>query len=790
MVTRSADKAAKRRTRRRSGLPRAGNTLRKKLFRDMGRAKMQFLSIIMLCALGTFAFAALDGMARMTRTTIETYFEENNLCDFWVTVPAGVDRAALQKLEAVEGVSEVIARSVTDLETTLGDNVNANVTAYDGAMTINTPLMRSGEPLDPGDMRGCLIQERYAKAQGLDLGDRISVKLGGEECTFVIRGICVSPEYVALSLGVASDPDEYGFILVNACALPQIPLTQAIVTLDEGADEAAVKAAIERALPDALVVDHNSHTSTARCFNDAEMFENLTYVFPILCYAVAALIVMTTLSRMIDNQRMQMGTLKALGFSARQIRSHYLSYAIVPSFVGALIGTILGHTTLPPFLWDALMSQSEMPYRLRPPISLPAWCMVGLTVVMSVAICYHTYRQSARETTAALLRPKPPKDGKRILLERITPLWTRLSFNAKMIVRNLMRNKLRTVMSFVGLLCCTALIITSFGLQDSVTRLSGNYYTKTLRYDVRANLTGEVGTAESYERRLNAERVECLMETSVSLRAEGGTRTTLLTILGDSQTLQHLGENETFLPLQSGTVAVTYKLSQTLSIAVGDAVRLYLPGDDEPLSMTVGQIVHNNTVQGLYMNRSTWEAQRKGAFTPTAIQLAGLGDGVIKTLEDMDEVDSLDYPSEQIGDMLELLNALSSVFTMITCIALALAFVICYNMGLMNFVERLREYATLKVLGYHQKEIRSLILNENLIISVLGVLSGIFPGYLLTNVVMHSCEPETGYYPGVPQVQSIVLACVITFFFSIFIQLLLTRKVKKIDMVEALKSVE
>ena len=591
-------------------------------------------------------------------------------------------------------------------------------------------------------------------------------------------------------MGVASNPNEYGFILVNARALPQVPLTQAIVTMEDGADEDAVQAAIEAALPDALVVDRGAHTSTARCNNDAQMFENLTYVFPILCYAVAALIVMTTLSRMIDNQRMQMGTLKALGFSARQIRNHYLSYAVVPSLVGATIGTIVGHTALPPILWDALMGQSEMPYRLRPRISLPAWCMVGLTVVMSVTICYCTYRQSARETTAALLRPKPPKDGKRILLERITPLWTRLSFNSKMIVRNLMRNKMRTFMSFVGLLCCTMLIITSLGLQDSVKRLSGNYYTKTLRYDVRANLRGEVGTADSYERRIDAEIVECIMEQSASLRAAGGTRTTLITILDDDQTLQYLGENETYLPVASGTVGVTYKLAKTLSIAVGDEVKLYLPGDDEAIAMTVGQIVHNNTVQGLYMNRSTWEAQRKGDFRPTAIQVAGPREGCIQALLDMDEVDSIDYPADQIDDMLELLNALSSVFTMITCIALALAYVICYNMGLMNFVERLREYATLKVLGYHQKEIRSLILNENLIISVLGVLGGIVPGYLLTDVVMHSCEPESGFYPGVPTVQSVVIACVVTFCFSIFIQLLLTRKVRKIDMVEALKSVE
>ena len=769
---------------------RTGNTLKKKLYRDMRRAAMQFLSIIVLCALGTFAFAALDGMARMTRTTIDTYFEENNLANFWVTLPTGFDRTALDKLQSVEGVEEVIARSVTDLETTLGNNINVNVTSYDGAMTINAPLLRSGGLLDPSDLRGCLIQERFAAAQGLNVGDRISVKLAGQEHTFVIRGVAVSPEYVALSRGVAADPEKYGFILINARALPMLPLTQAVVTTRDGADADRVQAAIEAALPDALVLNRGAHTSTARCDNDAAMFENMTLIFPIMAYAVAALIVMTTLSRMIDNQRLQMGTLKALGFSARQIRDHYLSYAVVPSFIGALLGTVVGHLTLPPLLWDALMMQSEMPYRLRPPISMPAWAMVGLTVVMSVTICYYTYRKSARETTAALLRPKPPKDGRRILFERITPLWKRLSFNSKMIIRNLMRNKLRTFMSFVGLLACTALIITSFGLQDSVTRISHRYYTGTLRYDVRANLTGETGTAESYERRLNAGRVECLMEQGVTLRAASDARTTTLTVLGDDQQLQHLGRDETFVRLDTGFLAVTYKLADTLDIHEGDTVRMLLPGDDEAVSMVVSQIVHNNTVQGVYMNRTTWESLRKGDFRPTAIQVAGPGEGCIAELEDMDEVDSLDYPPEQIDDMLEMLDALSSVFSLLTVIALLLAFVICYNMGLMNFVERVREYATLKVLGYHQKEIRSLILRENMIIAALGVLGGIFPGYLLTDVVMHSCEPEAAFYPGIPAVSSVIIACLIAFFFSIFIQLLLTRKVRTIDMVEALKSVE
>lgn len=767
----------------------ARNTLRTKLFRDMRRAAMQFLSIIALCALGTFAFAALDGTARMMQSTLDTYFEEQQLADFWISTPAA-DRTALDKVRAVPGMKTVRARSSAELETTLPGDVSVSVTAYDGEMDVNIPLLREGSLLDPSDTRGCLIEERFADAHGLTLGDRLTVKFAGEEISFVVRGVCVSPEYIVVSEGMVADPNAYGYILINAKALPQVPLSQIVARLEDGEDPDAARAAIEEALPDALVVDRKSHMSTARANNDAEMFANMTYIFPVLAYAIAALIVMTTLSRMIDNQRLQMGTLKALGFSARQIRGHYLSYAIVPSLVGSALGTLIGHYTLPPFLWDVLIAQNEMPYQLHPPISAPAWIMTGLSVIMSMGICLLSYRSAAKETTASLLRPKPPKDGKRILLERFTPLWSRLSFNAKMIVRNLMRNKLRTFMSFMGILFCTMLIITSLGLQDSVTRISVNHYTRHLNYDVRANLEGEVGTAESYERRLNAEAVECIMEQSVSLRADGGTRTLTLTVLGDEQDMQRLGQNDTLIPLETGGLAVTYKLTRTLGITLGDTLRLYLPGDDEPVAMQVTQIVQNNVTQGVYMNRTTWEAQRKGDFTPTAIQVRGPGEGCIDMLESMDEVDSLDYPAEQIDDMLKMLESLSSVFTLLTVIALSLAFVVCYNMGLMNFVERLREYATLKVLGYHQKEIRALILRENALVALLGVALGVWPGILLTDIVLHSCEPESAFYPGAPTLQSIVIACVVTYCFSGLIQRLLARKVRTIDMVEALKSVE
>lgn len=765
------------------------NMLNKKLVRDMRRSGMQFIALILLCVLGTFLFAGIDGIAQMARATNDRYFEENRLAHYWITLPSA-DRGALSKVRAIPGVEDACARFSLDMETTLPGEPTLNVTAYDGAMDINRPIVREGAALEESDARGCLVQEGFAQAHGLRTGDRLTVRLNDVEYPLFVRGIIYSPEFISVSNGVASDPNRYGYILVNARAFSQVPLTQIIVRLTDGADASAVRAAIAKALPYAFVVDRAAHRSTAAAQDNVTMFGALSIVFPLAAFVVAALIVMTTLTRMIDNQRMQIGTLRALGFADARILRHYLSYALWPSLIGSVLGAIIGHLTLPPLVWDLLIGQNEYPYRLHPPISLPAWSMVGLSVAMSLGICLVTYRKAARETAASLLRPKPPKDGKPILLERITPLWRRLGFNAKMVVRNLMRSKMRTLMSCVGLLCCNALIIASMGLQDSVVATANNHYGRALGYDIRANLNGQAGEADAYDGRLQADAVECIMEKSVSISHGGVSRTTLMTVVEDGQQMLLLGEHETFVEIAPGAAAVTQKLARTLGVAVGDAVSFQLPGDDETFALTVSRIVYNNFSQGVYMTRSTWESLRKGAFIPTAIQLRAPTVQSIDRLERMDEVDRIDYTADQVEDALISLNMVSSIFGLLMLIALALAFVICYNMGLINFAERAREYATLKVLGYHQKEIRRLILHENTIITLLALALSVAPGIGMTGLILSVCETDSIRYVSQVAAKSIVLSCVITYVFSVFIQRLLVRKVRGIDMVEALKSVE
>lgn len=765
------------------------SALHRKLVRDLWQNRMQIVAMILLCALGTWVFSGLDAAWRMIDLSASTYFEEHHLADLWITME-GVDRQALQTIRGMKGVADAQARATVELEVDLPHEPTLMVTAWDGDIRINTPRLCEGQLLDANDLRGCVLDREFAAANDLQVGDRITLKLAGMEYSYVIRGTALDPEYLALSQGTVRDPKAYGFVLVNSQAISALPLNSIVVTYQEGADGNSVKKSIMERYPAALIVDHTAHSAPHGVNRDVVMFRNLSYLFPLLVYAVAAMIVLTTITRMLENQRTQMGTLKALGYHNGSMFRHYLSYAFYPSLIGSLLGLFAGRAMLPDMLWVLEEVQFTFPEQVPAPISAAQWAMCVLGVCLACFICLHTYRKSAREQAASLLRPKPPKAGRKLLLERLPGLWQRLSFNSKMIVRNLMRNKLRTLMSLIGVLCCNMLLITSLGLQDSVGFFVGKYYEGTIQYTLRAQLNSSAGEADSYRKRIDAEQVEAVMEKSVDVRFGDASRITVLSVMEDQQRLMYLGQEETWLALPEEGVLISQKLSDVLGALPGDGVELWLPGDDRPIRTTVAGIAHVTVGQSVFMAKSVWEATRKGAFAPTALLVKEPASQGLQQLQDLDEVEKIKYPPEEEQDTLKLLDSVQHLFGVMYIAALGLAFVVLYNMGILNFAERCREYATLKVLGYHQKEIRRLIRVENDLMTLLGIGLGIFPGWWLTGMVFTSCENDTMVFASTVKPQSFLIACVVTYAFSLFVTWLLTRKVKKIDMVEALKSVE
>jgi len=765
------------------------NTLRLKLFRDMRKSAMQFVAIVLLTALGTWCFSGLDAAWRMLEVSCGTFFEEQRLADMWVTLP-GLDQGDVRRIAALPGVTAVQPRQTLDMDTDLPSDAQVNVHGMEGEITLNIPCIQSGEMLMPGDLRGCLLEKAFAEANQLTPGDRITFELNGMQWPFVVRGLCTSPEHMVTTQDVANDPLHYGFAIVNSQALTGIPWNECALGLDPQADHSVLRTAIETLYPQAFVLDQEAHASTRSINSDIVMFSNLSILFPLLAFTVASMIVLTTLKRLIENQRLQMGTLKSLGYRNAAIARHYLCYAIYPSLAGALLGLFVGQYTIPYLLWDLEATRFTVPKRIQPLISPAAWGITLLAVLLSCGMCLIAYRNSAREVTAALLRPKPPKAGSRLFLERIGSLWNRMGFNSKLVARSIFRNKSRTFMSLIGILACNALIITSLGLTDSMRYTVALYYEGTVKYDLRADLTSQAGELEAYQRRLDAGRVEGIMEVAATLRSASHLETSSLTILEADQKLLHLGKDQTHAAITRQGVAMTEKLQKDMAVKEGDWITLSFPADDESVTLPITQTLYSNVGQGIYMSQNQWESLHKGAFIPTALLIDDPGPRCEQQLDDMDEVDDLKYPAEQQEDTLQILNACLGIFSLLAAAALGLAFIICYNMGLINFMERSRDYATLKVLGYHQKEIKHLIISENQLVAFLGTVLGIYPGILLTGAVMQSCQPDGMVNSGYVGIKSILIASVVTFAFSYLIQRFLTRKVKTLDMVASLKSVE
>ncbi len=765
--------------------------LRRKLLRDIRENAMQFVAMILLCFLGTWVFSGLDGTWRLMDLTVETYFAECSLSDFWVSTSA-ITKQEISRIRHTPGVKEVQSRtSVTVDVEGLGDGVEAALEIYEGDFRLNKPYLRSGSMLKATDTKGCLIEEQFAQTHALKLGDTVTLNIAGQRMHFIIRGTILSPEYTITSKEIVPDPEHYGFIFLSHEAVPDLPYTSVLVKLSEDADADAVRTMIEEAVPSAIVVSTASHYNISMARNYATMFHGMTYVFPVLAFSVAALIVVTTLKRMIDKERMEIGTLKALGYTNRRIRRHYLWYALLPSAAGSVIGLYVGRYTVPDILWNMMAHNSRYPYVLRAPISPAAYGMTVLSVLLSVAICQFTLRISLREQTADLMRPRPPKGGTRVLLERWKGLWRRLSFNSKMIVRNLMRNRGRTAIVLVGIICCNMLIISTFGLKESLTYFMRQYYGGTLSYDLRVDLKpGSAGTLESYQKRMKAEKIEGIMDLNVSLHSGSSARACLLTVLKDGQTIIRLTEDQKVLPMPDRDLVISRKLASVMGITRGETVRIYLPDDTEPLILQVAEFADTNAAQGLFMSETAWKNCRKGDFQLTSLLLCAPDDSTVHKINEMDEVEAVHDLEDQYSQGMTILDATATAFSILSGAALGLAFVICYNMGLMNFTESIRDYATLKVLGYHQREIRSLMLRESNLTALLGVFLGIFPGIVLVGIILKTCEFESMVFVRHVSARSVLLASLITYFFTLFVEWLLTRKVRTIDMVEALKSVE
>ena len=542
--------------------------------------------------------------------------------------------------------------------------------------------------------------------------------------------------------------------------------------------------------------------------DNADRMRSIGKVFPVLFFLVAALISLTTLTRMVEEQRVQIGTMKALGYGKAAIAGKYIGYALIATLGGSIFGVLAGEKILPFIIIYAYM----ILYKHLPAILVPyhmsyalqaSGIAVACTLIATIASCY---KELAAEP-AELMRPAAPKQGKRILLERIGIIWKHLNFTWKSTVRNLIRYKKRFFMTIFGIGGCMALMVVGFGLKDCIYEIVSLQYEKVQFYDAATYMSDDI--SEENRQQLHdyldqntdiKETIEARMQ-KTDVKSASGKKTLYLMVPSDNEKIEdflsfHSRTNkDEVYSLKKDEVILTEKMASLLNVKVGDELTIE-DEDRGDQTVTVGAICENYMSHYLYLSPEKYE-ELYGVPAEYNTIIYSVKDGKDDQIEkigtkllSMDGVLNVSYTSSIEGRLDDMLRSLNLVIVVLIVSAGMLAFVVLYNLNNINITERQRELATLKVLGFYDGEVASYVYRENILLTIIGSVVGMVLGNLLHRYIILTVEVEEAMFGRQIHWQSYLYSFLFTVAFSLFVNWVMFYKLKKIDMVESLKSVE
>ena len=557
--------------------------------------------------------------------------------------------------------------------------------------------------------------------------------------------------------------------------------------------------------PKWYILDRNSNEGYVGFIQATKSIANISKVFPIVFFAVAALISLTSMTRMVEEQRTQIGTLKALGYNQLQIISKYILYASLASIIGGVAGMCVGFATLPQIIWMLYM----MMYQITPKIILSFnWKYGGLGLLL-ICICiigatiYSAVRE-LKETPAVLMRPKAPKAGNRVLLERIPFIWKHLNFSHKVTVRNIFRYKKRFLMTIIGIFGCTSLIVTGFGIKDSIKAIMPNQFEKVFTYDMQVNLRDELEDNDKQEyisslmeKEKTEKVVETYMTSGTAEKENAEEEVQIVVPKNDLEGLINIVDLKTKekVELKDDEICLTDKVAQLLGVKAGDTITLK-SSDKEEFEVKISNIVENYVSHYVYMSKTMYENLYSENYSTNVVLLKNIElteeeeDTLITELMNQKEVASASRISSTMSVLDDTLKSLDYVVIILIVSAGLLAFVVLYNLSNVNISERIRELATIKVLGFYDKEVYDYVTRETIILTAIGIILGLFGGYILNYYLIGTCEINSLRFSKIVNPISYVYAVAITIIFTIIVNIVTYFALKKIDMIESLKSVE
>ena len=546
-----------------------------------------------------------------------------------------------------------------------------------------------------------------------------------------------------------------------------------------------------------IVLNRNSHYSYRDYGACADRMDGIAKVFPVFFFLVAALVCMTTMTRMVDEQRNEMGTLKALGYSKLQIASKYIIYALIASILGSILGCSLGMYLFPTVIfnaWNTLYNIDQIKFLFQPGlILLASGSVTGITLL---ATLYSIYSELI-EMPSQLMRPKAAKAGKKILLERITFIWKRLSFLQKVTARNIFRYKKRFFMTIIGIAGCSALLIAGFGINDSISDIVNQQYNVIYHYDA----TVSAKTSEITSQIKSLKGVKDVYEEdhlAVTTKIENKDISTTVHIISNDKQFKDFctlfnGNNE--FDLDDSSVLISQKMATKLNKKAGDTIKIK-DANNKVIKAKIKGVFTNYVGHHIYASESLYKSWNTNAKT-THIYLIkskkttkkferNLGNKIMN----IDGVQSVTFYSSLQKNFKDMIKSISYIVVVLVISAACLAFVVLYNLSNVNISERKREIATIKVLGFTRKEVDAYINRETILLTILGSLIGLGIGIGLHHLIMNLAEMDDIMFGRTINSISYVISFVLTIGFNAIINLCMHKKLNNIQMVESLKAVE
>lgn len=753
----------------------------RKLLRTAWSYKSQFISMIIMIAIGVGIFLGFNIEWQSIETDTSDFFEKTNYADFRIYSDAGFsedDIAAIQGISGVDAATRYLSVNVgiKDTKKSVALNVSEN---YD----VSTMYITSGADYDASS-DGIWLSDKFADANGIRLGDTLTFVYQGAEISGKVVGLAKSGENmisVADDNQLMPDYEAFGFAYISpeklksALGTAFYPQINVISDMSKVELENAVREAIGTTV---LVTDKSEHNAYAGAQSESEEGKTMGSVLPVLFLAIAILTMVTTMHRIAAAEKVQIGTLKALGFRDRRILRHYTSYGLFIGLVGTLLGIAIGYAVA-----AVIMSPNGM---MSTYFDIPDWSLVMppfcipviiLTVAFLTLISYLSVKRMLRGTAADALRPYTPKVMRKSAVERL-PLWDKLSFGAKWNFRDVIRHKARSAMTLVGVFGCMLLLVGGLGMKDTMEN-----YLDMLDNDI-SNYVTKVNLSESAT---NEDALALVQTLDGDWQAAQGIsyngKTVSLEIYNsDCEKLHFLSEDNERLKLSDDGVYLCLRLKDTADI--GDTIVFSPYGSKESYEVKVAGYFRSLITESIVM-------------TDAYADSIGMDYHIGSVYTDVDSDDIESSPiivgkqdkatlMDSYDTFMEIMN---TMIVVLVVAAIVLGVVVLYNLGVMSYVERYRELATLKVLGFRDKTIGRLLISQNIWLTVIGVLIGLpgGVGILKVLVVSLASEYELSITLGVLTYSVSIL---LTFGVSLLVGFMVARKNKKIDMVEALKGAE